>query len=173
MRGRGGGSTRGRASVKASGVSAGRALAQAALLFLAVAGTASGQTVEPRYDPYATGAATIIYPDEAALGAQNLVDLLQWHVPGALVSRCPNNVVKVTFRGGHTTLRDSVCETPPKNPLLIIDGAKVPNDDFSWQLLSLNPFRVERVEVLRDLGSTAIYGIRANRGVILVFTRRR
>jgi TonB-dependent SusC/RagA subfamily outer membrane receptor len=132
------------------------------------------QTVEPRYEPHAAGAATIIYPDETALGALDIVDLIQWYVPGAMVSRCGDGTVAVALRGGSPSLSSSTMTCPvPSNPLLIVDGGKVSNEDFSWRIRSLNPFRVERIEVLRDVASTSVYGIRAHNGVILVFTRRR
>lgn len=56
---------------------------------------------------------------------------------------------------------------------LIIDGVKISGDRALSELLSLNPFRVERITVLRDLASTSVYGIRGAEGVILIFTRRR
>jgi TonB-dependent SusC/RagA subfamily outer membrane receptor len=134
----------------------------------------SSQTVEPRYEPHATGAATIIYPDETALGALDIVDLIQWYVPGAMVSRCGNGTVEIALRGGFTSLSSATMECPvPSNPLLIVDGVKISNEDFSWNIRSLTPFRVERIEVLRDVASASVYGMRASNGVILVLTRRR
>jgi iron complex outermembrane receptor protein len=125
------------------------------------------QTVEPRYEPHASGAATVIYPDATALGAQNVVDLLQWNVPGLVLVR-KGDTVEIYLRG----LQQSLVN-PPGNPLLIIDGIKISDDFFSRELQSLNPFRVERIEVLRDMASTVMYGTRASAGVILIFTRRR
>ena len=137
------------------------------------------QTVEPRHETLPAGAVTTIYPDAAALGARTVVDMLQWYVPGLFVAYCPNGLVfQVVIRGGQTSLLGGrPCETcPPRcpaNPLLIIDGVQVSNDYFSAQLRSLNPFQVERIEVLRDIASTSVYGMKAAGGVILVFTRRR
>ena len=143
------------------------------LVFLTLPPGGQAQTVEPRYEPHAAGAATIIYPDETALGARDVVDLLQWHVPGATVGRC-GSMVAVTLRGGRLPMVSPGGDCPtPGNPLLIIDGVKISNDNFSSEIRSLNPFRVERLEVLRDLASTAVYGTRGARGVILIFTRRR
>lgn len=132
---------------------------------------ASAQTVARIYEPFATGAATTIYPGEDALGATDLVDLLQWYVPGLQVTRCPDGRIGIEIRGG----RDGLLNPPPcdANPLLIIDGVKITGDNFSSEILSLNPFRVERVTVLRDVASTSVYGTRAADGVILIFTRRR
>ncbi len=52
------------------------------------------------------------------------------------------------------------------DPLYVVDG--VPTGDFQF----LNPNDIERIEVLKDASSTAIYGARGAQGVILVTTRR-
>lgn len=178
-------------------------LAALVLGLVALPNPGSSQTIERVFDPYAAGAATTIYPGETGLGATDLADLIQWYVPGAGVARMWNGDIVVSLRGGHTPLTGTgqtgsgappgsgVPGTPPSpgiptgssgqggglsapgNPLLIVDGYKVSNEDFSWRLRSLSPFRVERMVVLRDLASTAMYGIRGARGIILVYTRRR
>lgn len=125
-----------------------------------------GQTVERRYEPHATGAVTTIYPDEAALGARDVIDLLRWRVPGLVVEWCDPRHVAIRIRGQMTLTGDCA------NPLVIVDGFPIPGDGVTAELLSLNPFRVERIEVLRDVASTSVYGGRGARGVILVFTRR-
>jgi len=124
----------------------------------------SAQTVARIYEPFATGAATTIYPGEDALGATDLVDLLQWYVP-------PEGDIGIRIRGGS----EGLLGLPPcdANPLLIIDGVKISGDNFSSEIFSLSPFRVERITVLRDVASTSVYGTRAAGGVILIFTRRR
>jgi TonB-dependent starch-binding outer membrane protein SusC len=42
----------------------------------------------------------------------------------------------------------------------------------STTLGSINPTDVQRVEVLKDAGSTAIYGSRGANGVIIITTKR-
>lgn len=157
-----------------------RGMAVLALTLGLLVAPVSPQTVEQRYEPFATGAVTTIYPGKDALGATDLADLLLWYVPGASVHRFQNGVT-VGLRGGAVNLREpggfatEVAKRPEgwMNPLIIVDGFKVSNEDFSWRLLSLSPFTVERIVVLRDLASTTVYGTRGSRGVILVFTRRR
>ncbi len=148
-----------------------RVLATLTLGLGAVAAPGGAQTVEARFEPFATGAATTIYPDETALGAKDALDLLKWYVPGVVVVPPPPTDPwgdwKVILRG-----MMGLSNEPP-NLLLIIDGFKVSDEDFSWRIRSLNPFQIERMTVVRDAASAAVYGGRAVGGVILIFTRRR
>lgn len=50
-------------------------------------------------------------------------------------------------------------------PLYVVDG--VPNDNMPY----LNPNDIERMDVLKDASATAIYGSRANNGVIIITTK--
>jgi TonB-linked SusC/RagA family outer membrane protein len=52
------------------------------------------------------------------------------------------------------------------SPLYVVDG--VWYDDISF----LNPADIENVSILKDASSTAIYGIRAANGVVLITTKR-
>lgn len=126
--------------------------------------------MEQRYDPFATGAATVIVPDETALGAKDALDLLKWYVPGMVLVPPAEG----EWGDWRVILRGAIgLSNPAPNPLLIVDGVKVSAEDFSWRLRSLNPFQIERMVVVRDVASAAVYGGRAAGGVILVFTRRR
>ncbi|MDD4198444.1 MAG: SusC/RagA family TonB-linked outer membrane protein [Paludibacter sp.] len=52
------------------------------------------------------------------------------------------------------------------SPLIIVDG------QVRGSLSDINPEDIESMEVLKDAGATAIYGARANDGVVLVTTKR-
>lgn len=52
------------------------------------------------------------------------------------------------------------------SPLILIDG------QVRSSLSDINPDDIESMEVLKDAGATAIYGARANDGVVLVTTKR-
>lgn len=52
------------------------------------------------------------------------------------------------------------------SPLVIIDG------QLREDLSDINPEDIESMEVLKDAGATALYGARANNGVVLVSTKR-
>lgn len=72
--------------------------------------------------------------------------------PGAYANR-------VVIRGTATINSSS-------NPLYVVDGVVM--EDFHL----LNPNDIERIEVLKDASSAAIYGARGANGVILVSTKR-
>jgi len=71
----------------------------------------------------------------------------------------PGGPVRVMIRGIGTINSSS-------NPLYVVDGVVMENFQF------LNPNDIERIEVLKDASSTAIYGARGANGVILVTTKR-
>ncbi|MEG1562619.1 MAG: TonB-dependent receptor [Bacteroides sp.] len=52
------------------------------------------------------------------------------------------------------------------SPLILVDGQQ--RDDLS----DINPSDIESMEVLKDAGATALYGARANNGVLLVSTKK-
>ena len=70
----------------------------------------------------------------------------------------PGSTPSVVLRGG-TSLDGT------GSPLYVIDGVVRPISDF-------NPEDIESMEVLKDASATAIYGARANNGVILITTKR-
>src|SRR5690606_12846860 len=72
--------------------------------------------------------------------------------PGAYANR-------VVIRGTATINSSS-------NPLYVVDGVVM--EDFQL----INPNDIERIEVLKDASSAAIYGARGANGVILVTTKR-
>jgi len=72
--------------------------------------------------------------------------------PGAYANR-------VVIRGNSTI-------TSSSNPLYVVDGVVM--EDFHL----LNPNDIDRIEVLKDASSAAIYGARGANGVIIVTTKR-
>jgi TonB-dependent SusC/RagA subfamily outer membrane receptor len=56
-----------------------------------------------------------------------------------------------------------------QEPLFVVDGRVVPF--AGGDLGSMNPSTVESITVLKDAGSTAIYGSRGANGVILIKTK--
>lgn len=57
-------------------------------------------------------------------------------------------------------------------PLVVIDGIEQPASQAMSIMNSLNPNDILGISVLKDASSTAVYGIRAANGVIIITTRR-
>ena len=109
---------------------------------------------------------------------------LQGKIAGALISENsgqPGGGVSIRLRGTNSILGGA-------EPLYVIDGVIVDNDAealvslganasrggaaLSNRLADLDPADVERIEVLKGAAAAALYGSRANNGVIQIFTRR-
>ena len=58
------------------------------------------------------------------------------------------------------------------SPLIVIDGIEQPESQAMSIMNSLNPNDILGISVLKDASSTAVYGIRAANGVIIITTRR-
>ncbi|MDT0559429.1 TonB-dependent receptor plug domain-containing protein [Ichthyenterobacterium sp. W332] len=87
--------------------------------------------------------------------------LLQRRVAGLNVSTTsyqPGEQVRMGIRG----------RTHNNGPLVILDGAPIQLSSL-W---ILNPHDVDTITVLKDAGSTAIYGMRGGNGVIVITTKR-
>lgn len=114
----------------------------------------------------------------------NVLAGLQGKTPGAQIiqnSGDPGGGMSVRLRGVSTISSSS-------EPLYIIDGVIVSNSarrvtntqtDYDGQisvapnrLVDINPADIERIEVLNGAAAAAIYGSRANAGVIQIFTKR-
>lgn len=90
-------------------------------------------------------------------------ELLIGRFPGVEVLPLPGGGVSVRIRGA-TSL------TLSTEPLYVIDGMPI-NTEPGGALKWLAPQDVHRIEVLKDPGSTAFYGVRGANGVILITTK--
>ena len=109
-----------------------------------------------------TAAISSITSDDLKKTAQTRVDnLLQGMTSGVTVtstSGAPDAGSQIRVRG-IGTINNS-------EPLFLVDGMPVGGIDY------LNPNDIERIEVLKDAASGAVYGARAANGVVLVTTRQ-
>jgi TonB-dependent starch-binding outer membrane protein SusC len=79
--------------------------------------------------------------------------------------RLPNGRLSVRIRGSHSMLAND-------EPLYVVDGLPISPQNIDVVLAGIDPRDVERIDVLKDAGSTAIYGSRGASGVILITTKR-
>lgn len=109
-----------------------------------------------------TGATVEVKGDDIEkLNTTQVLGALQSQSPGvniAAASGQPGDGFNINIRGAGTNSSTT--------PLYIIDG--VAGGDIS----SLNPADIERIDVLKDAASCAIYGARAANGVIMITTKQ-
>lgn len=92
-------------------------------------------------------------------------DLLAGRVAGVMVSSRADGSVSIRIRGIRSIMGSN-------EPLVVIDGMPVNAFSASHALMGLAPADVARIDVLKDAGSTAAYGVRGANGVILITTKR-
>jgi TonB-dependent starch-binding outer membrane protein SusC len=93
----------------------------------------------------------------------NLFDALQGQAAGVLIMNDngePGAQGSIQIRGTSTFVTDG------NTPLYVVDGVITDN------AAGINPSDIEKVEVLKDASSTAIYGARSAAGVILITTKK-
>ena len=95
-------------------------------------------------------------------GNTNASGALQGALPGVQIQRNnnkPGGGYDILIRGLNTISGSTA-------PLVIVDGIQ------GAALENINPDDIERIDILKDASSTAIYGSRATNGVVLVTTRK-
>lgn len=88
----------------------------------------------------------------------NTASALQGRTPGLVIQGGggePGSKPRLSIRGGST-------------PLYVIDGVVRNENDFN----SINPSDIDKISVLKDASTTAVYGSRAGDGIVLVQTKR-
>lgn len=110
-----------------------------------------------------TGAvASVSTKDLIRSGNTDAVGALQGAMSGVQISRSsskPGSEYNILIRGLNTISGST-------SPLVVIDGVQ------GASLSNVNPDDIERIDILKDASSTAIYGSRASNGVVLVTTKR-
>jgi TonB-linked SusC/RagA family outer membrane protein len=112
-------------------------------------------------------------------GGFTIDQALQGKVAGAVITSntgTPGGGVSVRLRGTSSIVSGA-------EPLYIVDGVIVDNNgdqqlNFGYRsnpsnrLADLDPNDIERVEILKGAAAAALYGSRANNGVVQIFTKR-
>ena len=95
---------------------------------------------------------------------RSLADLLQGRIAGLSVLPTRGGGVSMRVRGGGGDIGAA--------PLVIIDGNLMPaGSELEGFLAGIDPGDVVRVDVLKDVSATAIYGTRGSGGVVLITLR--
>lgn len=96
-----------------------------------------------------------------AKGAASVLEGLQGTVAGVNITKSTgrsNGDINIEIRGKSSINSNT-------KPIYVVDGVICSDIDF------LNPQDIERIDVLKDASSTAIYGSRATAGVVMVTTK--
>jgi TonB-dependent SusC/RagA subfamily outer membrane receptor len=124
-----------------------------------------------------TTIATVSGEEISRAGAPQIDAALAGKVAGALIQQAsgtPGGGTSVRIRGLSTLSRSA-------EPLWIVDGVII--DNSSTQLVDLggytsnrvadiDPNEIERIEIVKGAAAAALYGSRANDGVVQIFTKR-
>ena len=166
-------------SVTAEGVSTGDiALSASALNLTEVVVTGSAAPTEKR--KLGTSVASVDSTLISRAQAVTVDQALQGKVPGAQITQNSGGPggggISVRLRGTNSFISGS-------DPLYIVDGVIVDNGSAQLtdlgirsnpqnRLADINPSDIERIEVIRGAAAAALYGSRANNGVVQIFTKR-
>ncbi len=118
-------------------------------------------------------------PDSVPLGATaDLSDVLSSRVPGLQVTQESGTTgasSRILIRGNNSVSLDN-------QPLIVVDGIRVDNDEGSSQLYvggqvpsrfdDLDPSEIESIDVLKGPAASALYGTAGANGVLQITTRR-
>jgi iron complex outermembrane receptor protein len=139
---------------------------------LALGACRSGSSGEPAPDPgpslpppaaAAAPAGVVTDEDVQDMRVVRVEEMLRGRFAGVEVLPLPSGGMSVRIRGATSVSLST-------EPLFVVDGMPVqaePGGALRW----LNPHDVRKIEVLKDIGSTAFYGVRGANGVILITTK--
>ena len=166
-------------TVTAEGVSTGDiALTASAINLTEIIVTGSAAPTEKR--KLGTSVASVDSTLISKAQAVTLDQALQGKVPGAQITQNSGGPggggVSVRLRGTNSFISGS-------DPLYIVDGVIVDNSSGQLadlgvrsnpqnRLADINPADIERIEIIRGAAAAALYGSRANNGVVQIFTKR-
>lgn len=121
----------------------------------------------PDADASASASASGVRADTSSWRGRTVAhaeELLEARFPGVQLIRLANGDISVRIRG-ETSIMGS------NEPLYVIDGMEI-SPGAGGGLMGINPADIATIQVLKDVGSTALYGVRGGNGVIVITTKR-
>ena len=130
-----------------------------------------------------TASAVVDYAKIRQTGVSGVDQMLQGQVAGVAVTTTnggPNAAPKIRIRGT-ASLQGS------QDPLWVLDGIPLEGTSFpglnltekdqidqlrNFPIAGLNPDDIDNISILKDAAATAIYGVRAANGVIVITTKK-
>jgi TonB-linked SusC/RagA family outer membrane protein len=118
----------------------------------------TGYTAQKKKD--ITGAVSVVNVKEmAAVQGTSAEELLQGQAAGVTV------INSVSPGGGSNVMIRGITSVGNVDPLYIVDGVQMSFHD-------INMYDVESIQVLKDAGAVAIYGVQGSNGVVIITTKR-
>jgi len=108
-----------------------------------------------------TATDTVTAPDG---GGKTIENLFAGRFPGVTVTAAAGGGLQIRIRGGNNTFYGS------NEPLFVVDDTPLPQN--SGGIVFLNPYDIEKIEVLKNPTEIGLYGIRGANGVIKITTIR-
>ncbi|MDX2195857.1 MAG: TonB-dependent receptor plug domain-containing protein [Cytophagales bacterium] len=106
--------------------------------------------------------ATISDKDIQLLAYKNILQAIQGMVPGVNVRETHLGAVPVVNIRGIASVFGS------NQPLYVVDGMPLYDNNLDF----INPHDVEKIEVLKDPSSCAMYGARGGNGVVIITMKK-
>ncbi len=110
-------------------------------------------------------------------GNPSMANALQGKVAGVIVRQSSG----MPGSSSHVTIRGSRSFTGNNQPLYVVDGVPISSGsdvsggvsgtDFSSRFLDINPESIESINVLKGPAASALYGMRATNGVVIITTK--
>lgn len=105
-----------------------------------------------------------------ATPAADAAQALQGRVAGVTITQ--NSGAPGGTGGTSIRIRGISSLTGTNNPLIVVDGYPLPDQQADNVLNSFGVGDIESMDVLKDAAAAAIYGVRASNGVIMITTKR-
>ncbi|RYF99772.1 MAG: hypothetical protein EOO02_16280 [Chitinophagaceae bacterium] len=137
----------------------------------------TGNAVATSKKKLANAVSTVSAKDIQYSASTGIDGALQGKVAGAQITQNSGNPaggISVRLRGPSTIVGSS-------DPLYIVDGVIVNNDSRELidlggyaqnRLVDINPADIDHIEIIKGAAAAAIYGSRANNGVVQIFTKK-
>jgi len=106
-------------------------------------------------------------PDTSSVaigGGKSIERLFAGRFAGVTVAQAANGGLEIRIRGGPSSFMSH------EEPLYIVDGT--PLAQGSGGIVFLNPYDIDKIEVLKNPADVGVYGVRGANGVIRITTLR-
>jgi len=117
-----------------------------------------------------TAISSVTAKDIAALPVADAAQALQGKVSGVTITQ--NSGAPGGTGGTGIRIRGISSISQGNNPLIVVDGYPLPDQNADNVLNSFGTGDIESIDVLKDAAAASIYGVRASNGVIIVTTKR-